>query len=670
MRIYIGLFLVIILLSVFIAVQACGSKSSPSGSDSLSLSVDSDWQLPVGEPQGFKHVSTKLDDGNYEVSVIASGDDVRGALLKIRFDTSEYRLSESNPGSGFDGQEVLFLAVPTNDGVDAAIMLADLKSAQGFSGEAEVLRLIIAKGSDVTRSISVAPTGSPNQVTLSLAEWQENGDMNIRFSGRNIGDYDLSGEVGIPDVTQIALNYLAVVPGPLSPLAVVDGDNSMEIGIPDITPIAQNYLATLAGYNIQYSADGGTNWEFPTIQSNPNISVSYEDNTGFNPWPIFEFTMGAAYISGLPGFDTENDNLRLRAIPHDGTSFGVPGFSKKPTGGGGPPPVDETPPVWDNLSQRGVYDVIPVPDTRALDVMFGSATDADTPPVEYLLYYAEASQFNIDDLDGTTTLTVLSRSGAGPFTQRVTGLEWSTTYTFLMRARDSVVPPNVTTDSNTIDGTVVDEVIIPSDFTFTSLSFSPVSPVTLGTPVTMTANGNKTGPGTLTFEWSDSNPSYGFFYEQVDGASSTTAKFVGSEPGDYVITVKAYINTVLSDTIEQTLTVTDGARVVYDPDVMGALAGLGCVTCHSGGSPASGIDFSTAASYDSLVWVPSTTSPPLLRAHPGNPYCIMGNIGRGGEPVPGGHGGGGPINPLRMLLGSWINTGAYRSAGVPPPPQP
>ncbi len=664
------LLMVIIFIAAITAIQACGSKTGESRAGKTGMNVSSEWQMPIGQPDNFRLVSMENPDGTVEVSVFAAGDDVRGALLRVEFDDSKYRVIEAKPGEAFGGEDVLFLSMPVNRGLDVAVMFADLKNAAGFSAEAEVLSIILGKSSGIVRRVSAAPSGSANQVTISLAEWDESGNMSIRFMGKNIGDYDLSGEVGIPDVTAIALNYLAVVPGPLSPLAVIDGDFNMEIGIPDITPIAQNYLSTLAGYNIQYSTDGGTNWEFPDIQTNPNISVEFGDNTSLNPWPVYEFVIGQPYIAGLPGFEPENDSLRVRAIPHDGTNFGVPGFSKKPTGGGDPPPVDETPPVWDNLSQRGVYNVIPVPDTRALDVQYGSATDADTPPVQYLLYYAEQSQFNIDDLEGTTTLVVLTPGGAGPFTHRVTGLEWSTTYTFLMRARDSVVPPNVTTDSNTIDGTVVDEVIIPSDFTFTNITFNPNSPVSLGTAITMTASGNKTGPGTLTFEWVDDNASYGFFYEQVDGASSTQVKFVASEPGDYQITARALINSVLSDTITQTLTVNDGARVVYDPDVLGAMSGLGCVTCHAGGSPAAGLDLTSAASYDNLVWIVSTTNPPLLRAHPGNPNCIIGNMGRGAEPVPGGHGGGGPINPLRMLLSAWINTGAYRSAGVPPPPQP
>ena len=670
MRSYVLISVLALAIAALLAVQACGAKSSKSGVSDFTLTAFAEWNLPAGQPDSFRHAMSRTPDGDFEVSVYASGDDVRGALLRLRFDASEFRIADSSPGAGFAGRDVVYLCAPTADGADIAVILAGLKDAAGFSGEREIVRLTFTEGSDITRRTSAAPGGDQNRATITTAEWDEDGNLAIAFTGRNIGDYDLNGVVGVPDVTEIALNYLAEVPGASSPLAVIDGDGSGTIGISDITPIALNYLNTLSGYNIQYSADGGSNWEFADVQTNPNINVAYEDNTGFSPWPNFELTMGEPYVSGLPGFEPDNDNLRVRATPHDGSAFGVPGIAKKPTGGEDPPPIDTTPPEWDNLTQRGVISVLPVDSTRALDVLFGSATDADSPPVEYLLYYALESEFNIADLEGTTTLIVLSKSGNGPFTERLTGLEWSTTYTVLVRARDSAVPPNSTADMNPQNGTVTDEVIVPTDFIFTSISVSPGTTNPLGTPITITASGDKTGPGTVSFVWSDNDPEIGFFYDQTDTSTTSEAGYGAGEPGTYELTIEAYIFGELKDSESVEVTISDSARIYYDPDVISAAQFSGCNTCHAGGSPAAGIDFTDPASYDVLVWVVSDTDSSLYRAYPGNGNCIIANIGRGSEPSPPNHGAGGPVNPFKAAFSRWILSGGWRSEGNPPPPKP
>ncbi|MEP0813768.1 MAG: hypothetical protein HRF49_03765, partial [bacterium] len=73
----------------------------------------------------------------------------------------------------------------------------------------------------------------------------------LSWSYRNTGDYDVSGEVGVSDVTPIALHYLANANDGLGddPLEKwIDGDASGEIAIGDVTPIALGYMSQVAGY--------------------------------------------------------------------------------------------------------------------------------------------------------------------------------------------------------------------------------------------------------------------------------------------------------------------------------------------------------------------------------------------------------------------------------------
>ncbi len=107
------------------------------------------------------------------------------------------------------------------------------------------------------RIVSAAPKGDAGKVT-SLTFNKTTGVLAWNYA--NLGDYDISGEVGISDITPIALNYLQMVG--LSPqLAWVDGDKSGEIGISDITTIALNYLSAVQTYKMYRSEDGESGWE-------------------------------------------------------------------------------------------------------------------------------------------------------------------------------------------------------------------------------------------------------------------------------------------------------------------------------------------------------------------------------------------------------------------------
>lgn len=146
-----------------------------------------------------------------------------------------------------------------------------------------------------TRRTSAAPVGSDNVVGDLIAEPQEDGRVKLTWTEKNLGDYDLNGEVGIADITPIALNYLAIVgdgQGDDDWEAIIDGDKSGEIGISDITPIALNYLTVLSGYRIYRGvelAGGEISWS-PTpvksvnrtapTQNKANKFTAYDDPGG------------------------------------------------------------------------------------------------------------------------------------------------------------------------------------------------------------------------------------------------------------------------------------------------------------------------------------------------------------------------------------------------------
>ncbi len=168
------------------------------------------------------------------------------------------------------------------------------------------------------RAVSAPPSGIENKPQLLAATTLPNADLRLRFIERLSGDYDLSGDVGVPDITPIALNYLAAVfydsQGlPLTGeqnerLAVIDGDKSGEVGISDITPIALNYLRNLAGYNLY--RDGEL---IAGLPGEPSLPRPKPGESGWRDgrWPIYEFL-------DFPGGDARTIEYTLKPVDRDG----------------------------------------------------------------------------------------------------------------------------------------------------------------------------------------------------------------------------------------------------------------------------------------------------------------------------------------------------------------
>ena len=114
---------------------------------------------------------------------------------------------------------------------------------------------------------------------------QINGDETTTYEWRyfNTGDYDLSGEVGVSDITPIALNYLAETDDGVNDnvQSFIDGDGDGVIGISDITPIALNYLNTYAVSVAFFDVRPEEGWSLSQWESSALFSVG----AGLNPAP-------------------------------------------------------------------------------------------------------------------------------------------------------------------------------------------------------------------------------------------------------------------------------------------------------------------------------------------------------------------------------------------------
>lgn len=194
-------------------------------------------------------------------------------------------------------------------------------------------------GGDMSRAISGAPQGDFGKVDDLNFYKDEFEVVHISWSYRNSGDYDLSGEVGVPDITPVALHYgdmVDIMTGwPHSVDAWIDGDKNGEIGVPDITTIAQGYLNRVAGYQILGAASPEGPWQvldivnFPLFPMYP-LTFSYG----------FSLVNPADYIAVRPIDGDGGVGIASNIVSQTANELPVAMLTPSTLGGTAPLPVD------------------------------------------------------------------------------------------------------------------------------------------------------------------------------------------------------------------------------------------------------------------------------------------------------------------------------------------
>jgi hypothetical protein len=315
-------------------------------------------------------------------------------------------------------------------------------------GDAEVFELLKAEfvreleKSGLTKFESGVPQGDSGRVSDLEIDYQSG---TITWTYTNLGDYDGSGEVGVPDITPIAQYYLANPSDGLGDDALeswIDGDDSNDVGISDITPIAQNYLNDVAGYVIA-TADLQTGLFTPI-----GDPVLLDDGEGIPTRFSAALPAGAsAYIAVIP-FDSEGNNgPRSYSIP---TSPG------------------NLPPTIDSLTVDASY------------LVSATFSDLDGDPVTVVSWEVTA---------GNGTVTALTEDGTGATAQFTPPGAGSGTSTITLTITDGVNAP--VSDGVDVNYTVGDPPAITD--------VSPLGGKT-GVPAQFTAT--VTGSEPLTYDWS------------------------------------------------------------------------------------------------------------------------------------------------------------------------
>ncbi|MCD6118785.1 PKD domain-containing protein, partial [bacterium] len=340
----------------------------------------------------------------------------------------------------------------------------------------------------------------------------------LSWSYVNAGDCDLSGEVGVSDITPIAEHYCETVEydedgnptgDPETPegalnhlLAWIDCDHSGEIGISDITPIAENYLAEVAKYAIITSDDPDAGWL--------EVAWAYPPDPPFDAPPAFNVPIPA----------TTGAFIAVRPLDSDG----------KPGAVGNIVTLADFVPAH-------VESVSPIKGVAGRQTTF-TASVVGTPPVAYEWHFGGGAEPDVSYKPAPVVF--LDDRGEYDASLTVTNAFGSDTFEFALSVGE---PPDIT-------------------------DVLPRSGVT-GTAVTFSATVSGTPP--LTYSWNFSG--WAATPNTSTAPSPTvTLGFPGEHPASLTVT-----NDYGEDTLEFTLTVETAGEApdITDVQPRGGLEGTG-----------------------------------------------------------------------------------------------
>ncbi|MEP0813727.1 MAG: PKD domain-containing protein [bacterium] len=138
----------------------------------------------------------------------------------------------------------------------------------------ELMSKLRARG--LERLVNKAPTGDSAKVT-DLSASYVSGAVELTWSEKLVGDTNADGEVGVADITPIALNFNRSVTE-AEFLRRIDADGNGEIGVSDITPIAIHFLETLSGYNVMVGLSSDVA-EASLYLTAPRDTTEFDDKT-------------------------------------------------------------------------------------------------------------------------------------------------------------------------------------------------------------------------------------------------------------------------------------------------------------------------------------------------------------------------------------------------------
>lgn len=180
------------------------------------------------------------------IEVVLASVPTSGTFLNISLPDGMALGAQDWRGAG----QVLRLAAAVPGGVElGAVPLPD------YTGATVTVRLALVPSA---RNASMPPTGAGNVITdLSVSDAGA-GQVTLAWTQTNAGDYNFDGFVSVPDLVPLAAHFGQVydrqAPGADQLTAYwIDGNADGQLGVGDVTAIAVNYYAYIHGYNIKHN---------------------------------------------------------------------------------------------------------------------------------------------------------------------------------------------------------------------------------------------------------------------------------------------------------------------------------------------------------------------------------------------------------------------------------
>ncbi len=359
---FIPWFLLPIIAVVAIASSGCGKRGSVSSGFGLAaakpasagLSEDGFVLVPAGGlgEESFYISIESAGESEKSVSIFyRGGAGIPYALFDLYYDAFAFSPSAVEFGALF-GPDAITAGITTKPGI---VGLAAVPKAYAGKPPVKSAGLIAT----VRFSIGAYKSASANMPPGAVFAERERpvltgtggGEGDTKFAGLSwrevlVGDGDLSGDVGIADVTPIALHYGSALPVH----EFADYDASGEVGISDVTAVALNYLNSIKGYKIFRGDSPELDFETAILDGvstrESAMNSGLFDDGGFR---VHEYSFLTPMEDGEPyyffavpyGGDPEEDGVNAASHPLFVTGGGalagdrIAGFSVRVTGDGG-----------------------------------------------------------------------------------------------------------------------------------------------------------------------------------------------------------------------------------------------------------------------------------------------------------------------------------------------
>jgi len=407
----------------------------------------------------FSLDTAKNSAGNTEVSVVADATNLHAALLELQYDgTALHPISNDHPRwPGLAGEDTLQLTILDQPSVVYhGTVLTRPQERPGVDGEFRILTVEFAAGPADSRATSAVPDQEGSAIPDFTADFDSGA---IEFSYVNVGDYNQNSIVEVADLTPLGVHFGEQSPGLPDPFpwesigSVVDGNQNGIVEVADLTPIGQNFGKTVDHWSLY----GGDIADFPENASDDNGAAAVLATIEF---PAETSSSERLVVSGnltaLTSFAGEAVWLRPVGNAAD-EGIGSNRVDQPVTG-------DITPPSWTfDPEGAGIVQVIPL--DGGARVMWGEATDDETPPVTYVVYYSEGSTVDVETASRMEVPVSDPPDANADQIREITGLSNDTEYAFLVRARDSADPPNEELNTTTLTVTPLAAAEVPSVLT-------------------------------------------------------------------------------------------------------------------------------------------------------------------------------------------------------------